>query len=190
MEITTWYLEQTSAADVTDGAAPSVPLQIGRAQLPSPELSRFLYAAVGGDWFWTDRLGWTWQQWQDYLDRDGLETWVAYVQGTPAGYIELDGTREKEVEVAYFGLLPQFAGKRIGGHLLAAGLRHAWTLGDRWAGKAPVERVWLHTCSLDGPVAMANYQARGMRVYRTETEIVELPAVTPGPWPGADRPRR
>ncbi|WP_436531098.1 GNAT family N-acetyltransferase [Actinoplanes sp. HUAS TT8] len=189
MEITTWYLEQTASSQVTAGSPPDVPVEVVRAELPSPEFSRFLYAAVGGDWFWTDRLAWTYQQWQEHLDRPGVETWVASVRGTPAGYVELDGTRPGEVEITYFGLLPAFVGRRIGGHLLARGLEHAWSLAGRWPGLPPVGRVWLHTCSLDGPTAVANYEARGLRLYRTETETVELPAETPGPWPGAGRRR-
>lgn len=63
MEITTWYLEQTSAADVRPAAPAAV--TITRAELVSPELNRFLYTAVGGDWHWADRLGWTWRQWHD-----------------------------------------------------------------------------------------------------------------------------
>lgn len=189
MEITTWYLEQTDRTLITDGAPPAVPLEIVLAEVPSPELNRFLYASVGGDWFWTDRLAWTWQQWQEYLDRPGVETWVAYVRGTPAGYFELDGTRPGEVEIVYFGLFPQFLGQRIGGRLLAECLKRAWSLGDRRPELPAVERVWLHTCDLDGPAALANYQARGMRIHRTETSTVELPERTPGPWPGANRQR-
>ncbi|GAA4604192.1 GNAT superfamily N-acetyltransferase [Actinoplanes octamycinicus] len=191
MEITTWYLEQTDAALIKKGGEPTVPVDVVRAEIPSPELSRFLYTAVGGDWTWTDRLPWTWQQWQDHLDRPGVETWVAYVRGTPAGYIELDGSQPGAVEVTYFGLLPQFAGKRIGGFLLTTALEKAWSLRTRWPDLAPVERVWLHTCSLDGPTALANYQARGLTIYRTETEPAPttLPTDPPGPWPGAHRPR-
>ncbi|WP_229831368.1 GNAT family N-acetyltransferase [Actinoplanes ianthinogenes] len=187
--MTTWYLEQTDPALIKKGGTPTVPVDVVRAEIPSPELSRFLYTAVGGDWWWTDRLPWTWQQWQDHLDRPGVETWVAYVRGTPAGYIELDGTVPGAVEIVYFGLLPQFAGKRIGGFLLTTALEHAWSLPARWPALPAVERVWLHTCSLDGPTALANYQARGLHVYRTETEPAPAPTDTPGPWPGAHRPR-
>ncbi|GIF13735.1 GNAT family N-acetyltransferase [Actinoplanes teichomyceticus] len=189
MEITTWYLEQTDPAQLVPGGAPAVPVQVVRAELPSPELSRFLYTAVGGDWSWTDRLPWTWQQWLDHLDRPGVETWVAYVRGTPAGYVELDGTRPGEVEIVYFGVLSPFIGRRIGGFLLGVALEKAWSLAGRWPALPPVTRVWLHTCSLDGPAALANYQARGLRVQRTETTIAEAPAEAPGPWPGAARPR-
>ncbi|KUL40001.1 GNAT family N-acetyltransferase [Actinoplanes awajinensis] len=188
MEITTWYLEQSDPAQIRRGSAPAVPVEVVRAELPSPELSRFLYTAVGGDWSWTDRLAWTWQQWQDHLNRPGLETWVAYVQGTPAGYAELDGTHPGEVEIVYFGLLPGFTGRRLGGYLLATALEKSWSLGTRLPTPTPVQRVWLHTCSLDGPTALSNYQARGLTLYRTETETAEVPTEQPGPWPNAHRP--
>ncbi|MFF0376127.1 GNAT family N-acetyltransferase [Actinoplanes missouriensis] len=185
MELTTWYLEQTDAAQIQPGREPRVPVEVGRAEVASPELSRFLYTAVGGDWFWTDRLSWTWAQWQDWLTRPGVETWVASVRGTPAGYVELDGRHPGAVEIAYFGLLPQFAGLGLGGHLLTEGLRRAWRLADRWPHQTPISRVWVHTCSLDGPAALANYRARGLTAYRTEVTPSSRPAETPGPWPGA-----
>lgn len=176
MEITTWYLEQTAAADLLPGRP--APVAVTRAELVSPELNRFLYTAVGGEWHWGDRLGWTWQRWHDWLSRPGVETWVACLRGTPAGYVELDGaTLPGEVEIAYFGLLPAFVGQGIGGHLLTTALRRAWSTGPR--------RVWVHTCSLDGPAALANYRARGMRVYRTEVTVEDVPERAPGPWPGA-----
>jgi GNAT superfamily N-acetyltransferase len=175
VDITTWYLEQTSA----DQLRPATPASVTctRSELVSPEFNRFLYTAVGGDWRWVDRLGWSWRQWHDWLNRPGVETWVAYLRGTPAGYVELDGATGDDVEIAYFGLLPAFVGQGIGGHLLTVALRRAWELTD--------ERVWVHTCSLDGPAALTNYQARGMALYRTETTEEDVLGTAPGPWPGA-----
>lgn len=176
MEITTWYLEQDTPGELRP--AQPAPVTVTRAELVSPELNRFLYTAVGGDWHWIDRLGWTWQQWHDWLSRPRVETWVAYLSGTPAGYVELDGaTQPDDIEIAYFGLLPAFVGKGVGGHLLTVALRRAWELTDK--------RVWVHTCSLDGPAALANYQARGLKLYRTETTDEPVPEQSPGPWPGA-----
>ena len=178
MEITTWYLEQRGPDELRP--ARPAPVTVTQAEVASPELNRFLYTSVGGDWHWIDRLGWTWQQWHDWLSRPGVETWIAYRRGTPAGYVELDAaTHAGEVEIAYFGLLPAFVGQGIGGHLLTTGLRRAWELTG--------ERVWVHTCSLDGPAALANYQARGLTLYRTETTDEPVPAESPGPWPGARR---
>jgi GNAT superfamily N-acetyltransferase len=65
--------------------------------------------------------------------------------------------------------LPEFRGRRIGGHLLSYGTARAWDLAARWPGRAATARVWVHTCSLDGPHAFANYRRRGFRHYATET---------------------
>ncbi|MGC4997397.1 GNAT family N-acetyltransferase [Streptomyces sp. DT195] len=183
--VTTWSLEQTSPADLLPAAAPEGDeVRIVRAEAPSPEFSRFLYASVGGDISWIDRLGWTHARWREYLGRPGVETWVAYERGTPAGYVELEATGEGVVEIAYFGLLPAFRGRRIGGHLLSVGTARAWDLATRWPDLAPVKRVWLHTCSKDGPHALDNYLRRGFTLFDTKVELEpELP--TPGPWPGA-----
>lgn len=177
MEITTWYLEQTDPARLRPAGEPAVPVAVTRAEVVSPELNRYLYTAVGGDWYWVDRLPWTWRQWHEWLDRPGVETWLATVRGTPAGYVELDGSTGDEVEIVYFGLLPAFVGQGIGGRLLTRALERSWELGPR--------RVHVHTCSVDGPAALANYRARGMTLYRTEVEHTDLPEHPPGPWPGA-----
>lgn len=209
--VTTWCLEQTDAADLTPPRAPSPaggqaeadpghpdaarpggaspePAQIVRSEVPSPEFSRFLYTAVGGDWSWSDRLGWSHRRWQRWLERPGTETWVAWVRGTPAGYVELDAQARGNVEIAYFGLLPAFTGRGLGGRLLAAGTARAWDLADRWPGREPTRRVWVHTCSLDGPAALANYRARGFRLYGIEVADASV-GPAPGPWPGAHEDR-
>ncbi len=170
--VTTWYLEQTAPADLAPAAAPppAAGVTVVRAEVPSPAFSRFLYTAVGGDLAWTDRLGWPPDRWRGYLERPGVETWVAYERGTPAGYLELDpGQAPDTVEIAYFGLLPGFRGRRIGGHLLSHGTARAWDLAARWPGRSATRRVWVHTCSLDGRYALANYTRRGFRLYDTRT---------------------
>jgi GNAT superfamily N-acetyltransferase len=189
VEVTTWYLEQRDPRDlrpaqVGDGAA----AEVVRAGVPSPEFSRFLYTAVGGDWFWTNRLDWTYDRWRTWLDRPGVETWVAWLDGTPAGYVELDPQADGDVEITCFGLLPGFIGRGLGGHLLAEGTARAWDLAARWPDRPPTTRVWLHTCSLDGPAAKANYEKRGFRVRDTTTGVQALPPAAPGPWPGARTP--
>ncbi|GLF97848.1 GNAT family N-acetyltransferase [Streptomyces yaizuensis] len=182
--VTTWSLEQTSPADLRPAAVPEGDIRIVRAERPSPEFSRFLYTAVGGDIRWTDRLGLTYAQWQETLERPGTETWVAYDHGTPAGYAELQAQDGGTVEIVYFGLVPAFRGRRIGGHLLAYATARAWDLAERWPDRSPTKRVWVHTCSLDGPHAMANYQRRGFTLFDT-TVAEETVRETPGPWPGA-----
>ena len=180
-EITTYYLEMTSPADLRPSRTAAEGFHIEQARIPCPELNRFFYASIGGDWFWVDRLGWTYDQWLAWVDRPELETWVAYLDGTPAGYFELERQQDGGVELAYFGLLSRFVGRGLGGALLTATVRRAWEMG------API--VWLHTCSLDSPAALPAYQARGFQLYKQETEVKDLPEETPGPWPGAWRDR-
>jgi GNAT superfamily N-acetyltransferase len=177
--VTRWYLEMRSPAQLRPSAVPDPAPQIARAEVPSPALNRFLYTSIGGDWHWTDRLPWTWAQWMKWLDRPELQTWILYVSGTPAGYFELELQPDAQVELAYFGIAKQFIGRRLGGHLLTVALQKAWATGAK--------RVWVHTCTLDHAAALANYQARGMTVFKEETEVKQLGA-TPGPWPGAQAP--
>ena len=179
VDVATWYLEMLGPAELRAGPAPGADITVVRAEVPSPELNRFLYTAVGGDWYWTDRLCWSYAEWLAYLDRPELETWVAYASGTPAGYVELEAQPEGNVEIVYFGLLPRFVGRGIGRYLLSVAVQRAWAIGAR--------RVWVHTCSLDGPYALANYRARGFRVYCEEVRAQELPGRPPGPWHGAHR---
>ncbi|MDH6625546.1 ribosomal protein S18 acetylase RimI-like enzyme [Streptomyces sp. LBL] len=182
--VTTWSLEQTAPTDLLPAAAPEGDVRIVRSEIPSPEFSRFLYASVGGDVRWTDRLGWTYARWQEHLDRPGVETWVAYDRGTPAGYAELEAQDDGAVEIVYFGLLPSFRGRRIGGHLLSYGAARAWDLADRRPGLPQTKQVWLHTCSLDSEHAMDNYLRRGFQLF--DTQVEEKPQVSaPSPWPGA-----
>jgi GNAT superfamily N-acetyltransferase len=177
VKIITSYLEMTNPSDLRPSQAAGPEFSIQQAKIVCPELNRFLYTAVGGDWYWMDRLSWTYRQWLDYLDRPELETWIGYVEGTPAGYFELEQQAEGSVEIAYFGLLPRFIGKGFGGPLLTRAIERAWQRG--------AARVWVHTCTLDGPTALSNYRARGLRVYKEEVSEADLPDRTPGPWPGS-----
>jgi GNAT superfamily N-acetyltransferase len=175
--VTTSYLEMLTPDSLRPSGSHDPKFRIEQASEPSPELNRFFYTAVGGNWYWTDRLTWSYQRWLDYIKRPELETWVGSYAGTPAGYFELEQQAEQAIELAYFGLLPQFVGRGIGGALLTAAIRRAWQLGPK--------RVWVHTCTLDGPSALKNYLSRGFTLYHQETYDMELPDVTPGPWPGA-----
>ena len=161
-EITVYYLQMQSRLQLIP-AREAPDLLINEARVKQWPLNRFLYQYVGGPWNWTDKLSWSDQQWQSYAESENLRTWVAYNQGSPAGYFELEKQAGQEVEIKYFGLAPAFIGKGFGGRLLAAAIDQAWDWGE-------VHRVWVHTCSKDHPGALSNYQARGMELYKTELE--------------------
>ncbi len=91
-QVTTTYPEMIDRKASQPARAITTPFDLVRAEIPCPELNRFLYTAVGADWVWYSRLPWDYAQWLAYLDRPELETWVAYVSGTPAGYLEVERT--------------------------------------------------------------------------------------------------
>ncbi len=177
------HLEMRSPAELRPALRVPADLILLRAGIPSPELGRFLYTAVGGDWYWRERLPWTYNQWLAWLSRPDVETWVALASGTPAGYFELHTKGNATVELTYFGLLPGFAGRGLGGYLLTQAVERAWRV------RPGIECVTVHTCTLDHAAALPNYLARGFTVFKEEEQLVELPEHPPGPWPGAERPR-
>lgn len=173
-QITTWFLEMASPDRLRPGRDQRQDVVLTRVGRPCPELSRFFYRSVGGNWYWIDRIAWSYAEWQAWTKR--VETWAAYVDGTPAGYFELQDRRvgEGSVNIALFGLLPWAIGQGLGGWLLTRAVERAWELGPRI--------VTVNTCSVDGPHALANYQARGFAITRIYTGSRDLPDQPPGPW--------
>ncbi len=171
-----WHLERTIEPESID-LNPDYELKLASTNLP--ELNRMLYLAVGAQWMWYERFDWSYERWQKFLDRTNIQTWVAYNGATPIGYFELEGQANGSTEICYFGLLPEFIGKGYGRALLQDAIQKAWDLGGK--------RVWLHTCSLDHPNALGNYQARGFEIFKEENIHVDLPPEPLQPWPGAGK---
>lgn len=177
-DVTTWYLEMRAVGQLVPARPPKEPHRIERVEKPSAALARYLYTAVGGGYHWTDRLTWSKKRWEAALARPETHLYTLQVGGAPVGYVELEWQAPGAVQLVYFGVMPEQHGRGLGGWLLTRAVQLAWQLDE-------VERVWVHTCTLDAPSALANYQARGFVVFRQKTQAVELTA-TPGPWPGWD----
>lgn len=156
------HLEMTSPDQIRAKPSPARLARIQRIVEPMPSLNRFFYFAVGEAWSWMDRRPWSLEDWFRYLNRPELETWIISWSGIPAGYCELERQPDCNVEIAYFGLLPEFTQMKIGGWFLSEIIRTAWTGGTK--------RVWVHTCDLDHPAALGNYLARGFRIFKTTVE--------------------
>ena len=172
--IVTTHLEMTDPGQLRPARPSRDPYVWQAVSAPSPEYSHFLYRAVGGDWYWLYRLGWPRERWQEHVQRPELSTWVGYVGGGPGGYAELERQAEGALEILYFGVFPAFIGRGLGGAFLTEAVRSAWALGAR--------RVWLHTCNLDHPHALAHYQARGFRIFKVEEHDEDVPDRSPGYW--------
>lgn len=161
-EVTTYYLNMTHPEQLKEKVAPRPNLSVQHSSVPMGILNQFFYLNVGQNYGWTDSANWTAEQWQSYAEQDNISLYIGYEQGTPFGYFELIDHNES-IEIICFGLLPQFVGKGLGGYLLSEALKTAWSKTS--------ERVWLHTCSLDHPNALANYQARGLSIYKEEKDM-------------------
>jgi len=164
-EVTRTYLEMRSAGDLVGSKTHEPGVRIERARGCPPSFFRYLYAEVGRKYHWFDRLPWTEEQVRARLADPAVTLHVLYVDGSPAGYFELERHDDRSCEIAYFGLLPEFLGRGLGKHLLTAAAEAAWAEG--------AERVWLHTCTLDDPAALPNYVARGFRPFKTEVYWID-----------------
>ncbi|EMD99996.1 GNAT family N-acetyltransferase [Pseudomonas sp. FeN3W] len=162
---TTYYLEMMSATELRPKPLPAE-LQIIECEVPQPELNRFLYQLVGKQWEWSDLDTWSIADWQALVEQPCHRTWVAYYKGAIAGYYELHQAADFNVEIRYFGLAPQFLSRGFGGPLLSHAIESAWAWPE-------TRRAWVHTCTLDHPAALANYQARGFRIFRQETALLD-----------------
>ena len=127
---------------------------------------RRLYRDVGEQWYWHDRLEWTDAELAEHLAKPTVKVRELLVGDASAGYYELQRHDDGSVEIVYFGLVPKFIGRGLGGPLLTAAAREAFAMG--------ASRVWLHTCTLDHPNALASYQSRGFQPYRMQRLEVEI----------------
>jgi ribosomal protein S18 acetylase RimI-like enzyme len=146
---------------------PSVAVRfVHRHPFPTDRYRR-LYKEVGEQWFWHDRLEWSDEALERHLASPNVVVWELETEsGESVGYVELHRHDDASVEIAYFGLVPKFMGRGLGGLLLTHAVRESWSMG--------AERVWLHTCTLDSDRALPNYKARGFREYKTQRLEVEI----------------
>jgi ribosomal protein S18 acetylase RimI-like enzyme len=158
--VTRTYLEMLSPMDLRPVPTPEPEPPVERIEECPVSFFRYLYREVGREFHWTDRLGWSDETIRRYLSTPGVSIWLMSWRAAPAGYFELRQHDDQSVEIAYFGLLPDFIGRGWGKHLLTRAVQAAW--------KSETHRVWLHTCTLDHPAALPNYLKRGFRAVREE----------------------
>jgi len=128
---------------------------------------RYLYDVVGRPHNWVDRRVMSDEQLSERIHAEGIDIVVLYANGAPAGYYELDFSTEKEVTLAYFGIVEDFTGRGLGPYLLSEALAHAW--------RPEVEKVKVETCTFDHPAALPLYQKAGFEPVARENRTLTEP---------------
>lgn len=158
------YLQMSTPVPATR-SWPGKAFRISHVRQPSPGYYRYLYAAVGGDWHWLDRLQMEETALCDIVQAPGIEVHVLSEHHEPVGYGEIDRSDPAAVKIAYFGLMPMAIGRGLGRWFLEQIVARAW--------RSQPKLVWLHTCDLDHPRALDNYLAAGFEIVdRREEELL------------------
>ena len=158
------YLELKSFKDFKEVKRPSEDYLVELVNPKDFQLNKFFYKKIGKNCQWVDRLVWTDLDWINYVSNENLFTYILKDHDEIAGYFELLLTQKnKEAEIAYFGILDEYFGKRLGGYLLSEAIKQSFRMKSF--------RVWAHTCSLDHKNALGNYLSRGMKIFKSETLI-------------------
>ncbi len=160
-EIKRNYLEINSLNDLKEGNKPSEDYSLNLIDPINFQLNKFFYKNIGKKHKWIDRLIWNEQKWIDYVSSKKVKTYVLKNKDDLVGFFELIFHFEKkEVEIAYFGILEEYQNKKLGSFLLSQAIKKSFN--------ANINRVWLHTCSLDHKNALNNYIGRGMKIFKSE----------------------
>ena len=142
-----------------------------QARRPTVSFYRYLYCSVGESWLWYERRAMDNETLRAIIHDPAVSIYVLYFDGVPAGYVELNSRGEPEIEVAYFGLFPEFIGRGLGPWFLN------WTLDTAWNHEP--SRIWVNTCNLDHPKALLCYQRAGFEQYRKEFIRIRDPRLEP-----------
>ena len=161
LEIQRYYLEIDSIKDLSEIAKPSNIYEVSLINPPDFQLNKFFYKQIGKKHKWVDRLIWNENQWIKYINNSNVKTYTLQDNNNLAGYFEQIFDQKKlECEIAYFGILQDYIGKKLGGYLLSQAIKKSFAIG--------ANRVWVHTCSLDHEHALKNYLSRGMKIFKSE----------------------
>ena len=155
------YLEIKSLEDLNQGSKPSDKYFLNLLDPINFQLNKFFYKNIGNKHKWMDRLIWTEEQWINYVSSKNVKTYILKHKEDLVGFFELIYHQEKnEVELAYLGILEEYHNKKLGSYLLSEAIKESF--------KNKINRVWVHTCTLDHKNALNNYMTRGMKIFKTE----------------------
>jgi len=153
------YLEMTERPNYPIRPTPDGAM-ILRAENPTLSFYRYLYREVGRDYVWTDLLRKSDDELRAEIAGPDQHIYVLYVGGVPAGFAHISWKEKPNSCIEYFGLIPDFIGRGYGGYFLR------WVINKVW--EDGTDRLWLHTCTLDHPNALPNYQKQRFYPFKTE----------------------
>ncbi len=158
-----WYLRLENPQNLQTPTPPHDDLTIIRAENPTVDFYRFLYQTAGEEYLWGDLRRRSDEELFDLISPGHIHLMVLYVAGVPAGFFELDFGHEDRINLKYFALLPGFTGGGLGSFMLSSCIHYA--------GQRRHLPLTVDTCTLDHPIALENYRARGFVEWREEDEI-------------------
>ena len=160
-EIERNFLEIKSLKELSKVEKPKNNSEVHLVDPPDFQINKFFYKQIGNKYKWRDRLVWEDKKWINYTTHNNVKTFVLKEEDHLIGYFELIYNKEKsETEIAYFGILEDYFGKKYGGYLLSEAIEISFKGGSK--------RVWVHTCSFDHKNGIKNYIARGMKIFKSE----------------------
>ena len=155
------YLEINSLQDLKEGNKPSEDYSLSLIDPINFQLNKFFYKNIGKNHKWVDRLTWSEEKWINYVSNESVRSYVFKYHDDLVGFFELIfHSKKNETEIAYFGILEEYQNKKLGSYLLSEAIKKSF--------ENKVNRVWVHTCSLDHKNALSNYISRGMKIFKTE----------------------
>ena len=143
------------------------PWELRRIATPDPHSYRELFREIGAPWLWFSRLEMTDDALTALLRDPQVDLFFLYDGDAPKGILELDRRGFPDIEIAFIGVTPELTGKGAGRFLMNLALEQAWSHQPR--------RVWLHTCTLDHPRALAFYLRSGFAAYKRAIELAPDP---------------
>lgn len=161
------FLEMTAKPAALPPPVPRGKVAMLRAGHPPVHFYRYLYDTIGEPYFWVERRKMTDDALATLIQNPEVELYVLYLDGNPAGMAELDMRDAAAGQLAYFGLMPEGIGKRLGYFFLYQAVMNAWT--------HPISKLLVNTCTLDHPRALPLYQRLGFVPYAREDRYIELP---------------
>ena len=155
------YLDINSLQDLKEVMKPSDDYSLSLIDPINFQLNKFFYKNIGKNHKWVDRLSWSEEKWINYVSNKNVRSYVFKFKDDLVGFFELIIHPEKnETEIAYFGILEEYQNKKLGSYLLSDAIKKSF--------EHKINRVWVHTCSLDHKNALNNYISRWMKIFKTE----------------------